>query len=118
LSTLGVIQILGAGNTPIALSDVEIASLQTAIQAQLPLQPFSFVQAGQRVRINGGVLAGVEGVVMSFKQRLRLVLSITLLRRSVLLEIDRDQVSADQTGWGNAGLATSGADRFDLVRGD
>ena len=33
---------------------------------------------------------------MSCKQCLRLVLSITLLQRSVLLEIDRDQVSAER----------------------
>jgi transcription antitermination factor NusG len=45
------------------------------------------------VRINGGVLAGVEGIVLGLKSELRLVLSITLLQRSVVLEIDRDQVS-------------------------
>jgi transcription antitermination factor NusG len=120
LSTPGVIQILGAGNTPIALPDVEITSLQTAIRTQLPVQPFAYVQAGQRVRINRGVLAGVEGIVMSYKQGLRLVLSITLLQRSVLLEVDRDQVSTEQApDWGEPGLAkSSSADPFDLVQGD
>jgi transcription antitermination factor NusG len=115
-----VVQILGVGNMPIALSDVEINSLQTAIRAQVQLQPFSFVQAGQRVRINRGVLAGVEGIVISFKQCLRLVLSITVLQRSVLLEIDRDQVNAEQASdRGEAGLGkSSGADPFDLLQGD
>jgi len=92
LTTPGVIQVLGAGNAPIALANVEIASLQTALRARFPVQPFPFVDSGQRVRIERGVLAGVEGIVMSFKQTLRLVLSITLLQRSVLLEIGRDQV--------------------------
>ena len=95
LTTPGVIQILGAGNTPIPLCETEIVSLQTAIRAQLQIQPFPFLQVGQKVRINKGVLAGVEGIVMSFKQCLRLVLSVTLLQRSVLLEIDRNQVCAD-----------------------
>ncbi len=96
LTTPGVTQILGVGNTPIPLCETELFSLQTAIQAQLPIQPFPFLQAGQRVRIDRGVLAGIEGIVMNFKQCLRLVLSITLLARSVLLEIDRDQVSAER----------------------
>jgi transcription antitermination factor NusG len=93
LTTPGVIRVLGVRHGPIPLSDTEINSLQTAIKSQLPVQPFPFVNAGQRVRINSGVLAGVEGIVLAPKGGLRLVISITLLQRSVLLEIDRDQVS-------------------------
>src|SRR5262249_52038339 len=94
LTTPGVRQILGAGNKPIPLCEKEMISLQTAIKAQVPVQPIPFFQLGQKVRISSGALAGVEGIVLSFKQCLRLVLSVTLLQRSVLLEIDRDQVSA------------------------
>ena len=95
LTTPGVIQILGAGSVPLPLSDLEIISLQTAIKAQLPMQPFPFVDVGQRVRINSGVLCGIEGIVLRSKPSLRLVVSITLLQRSVLVEIDRDQISAE-----------------------
>jgi transcription antitermination factor NusG len=117
LTTPGVIQVLGTGNRPAPLSEVEVNSLRTAIQAQIPVQPFPFVGAGQRVRINRGLLAGVEGIVISCKHRLRLVLSITLLQRSVLLEIDRDLVSVDEAPhWrGSALWASSGATPFDLV---
>jgi transcription termination/antitermination protein NusG len=93
LTTPGVIQILGDGSVPTPLSEVEVTSLQTAIRAGFALQPFPYVQAGQRVRIDGGSLAGVEGIAMSFKQTLRLVLSITLLERSALLEVARDEVT-------------------------
>lgn len=95
LTTPGVTQILGTGNRPMPLSETEIVSLQTAIKAQVPLQPFPFLQVGQRVRIEEGVLAGVVGIVIRFKQALRLVLSVTLLQRSVSLEIDRHQVSLE-----------------------
>jgi transcription antitermination factor NusG len=95
LTTPGVIRVLGVQNTPLPLSDTEIHSLQAAIHAQLPVQPYPYVSAGQKVRINSGVLAGVEGIVLGPKPKLRLVLSITLLRRSVLLEVDRDQVSTE-----------------------
>jgi len=95
LTTPGVIRVVGFRSTPIPLSDIEVNSLQTAIKAQLPVQPFPFMNAGQKVRISSGVLAGIEGIVLGPKPGLRLVLSITLLQRSVLLEIDGDQVSAD-----------------------
>jgi transcription antitermination factor NusG len=92
LTTPGVIQVLGAGNLPLPLPEAEVHSLQTAMRAQLPVAPFPFVDTGRKVRINSGALAGLEGIVISSRQPLRLVLSITLLQRSVLLEIDRDQV--------------------------
>ncbi len=95
LTTPGVTQILGTGNTPIALSETEVVSLQKAVNAQLPLQPFPFLQIGQRVRIEKGVLAGVVGIVTKVKHSVCLVLSVTLLQRSVLLEIDRDRVSVE-----------------------
>jgi len=95
LTTPGVIQVLGVGNTPSPVSDHEISSLQIAIKAQFSIQPFPFLRVGQKVRIRRGVLAGVEGIVIRVKDSVRLVLSIALLQRSVVLEIDRDQVSGD-----------------------
>jgi transcription antitermination factor NusG len=120
LSTPGVIQVLGAGNTPIPLSDLEVNSLQTAMKARLPTEPYPFVAAGKRVRIQGGALDGVEGIVISCKPHLRLALSITLLQRSVLLEIDRDQVSVEQSAhWGETDQWTSsGTTPFDVAQGD
>lgn len=95
VTTPGVIRVLGIGSVPAPLSDIEIHSLQTAIRAHLSVQPFPFMSAGQRVRIRSGVLSGLEGIVLEPKPKLRLVLSITLLQRSIVLEIDRDQVSAE-----------------------
>jgi transcription antitermination factor NusG len=97
VTTPGVTHILGAGNRPVPLSETEIASLQIAIKAQLPLQPFPFPQVGQKVRIDEGVLAGVVGTIISVKRSVNLVLSVTLLQRSVLLEINREQVDLERT---------------------
>jgi transcription antitermination factor NusG len=105
LTTPGVIQVLGAGSMPIPLSDLEIYSLQTAIKARLPVQPFPFLDVGQKVRINSGVLSGMEGIVLRSKPSLRLVLSLTLLQRSVLVEVDRNQVSAKEAlDWPNVAV--------------
>src|SRR6185437_2962147 len=55
--------------------------------------PWPFWQTGQRGRVTGGPLSGVEGIVVNVKEPVRLVLSISLLRRSVLVEIDAACVS-------------------------
>jgi len=95
LSTPGVVNLVGIRSAPIPLSETEINSLQAAINAHVPVEPFPFLNVGQRVRITNGALAGVEGIVLGPKPKLRLVLSITLLQRSVLLEVDRDQVCVE-----------------------
>src|SRR5580765_4889491 len=85
-----------ARNTPVAPPDVEINSLQTAIRAQYRCNRFPSFKWARGSEINRGFLAGVEGIFMSFKKRVRLVLSIPLLQESVLLEVDRDPVSTEQ----------------------
>ena len=95
LMTPGVIQVLGAGRMPIPVDEGEMAALQTALQLQLQVSPYPFLQSGQRVRITEGALAGVEGIVVKLKPCLRIVLSITLLQRSVILEVDGHCVSAE-----------------------
>ena len=97
LTTPGVTQILGNGKRPIPVSETEMISLRTVIRAQVPLYPFPFLQVGEKVRIEEGVLTGVVGVVVKLKESFRLVLSVTLLQRSVLLEVDGYQVSLERS---------------------
>jgi transcription antitermination factor NusG len=105
---------------PVPLADVEVSSLKKALNAQHPVVPYPFVDEGHRVRINSGALAGVQGIVISFTQRVRLVLSITMLQRSVLLEIDRELVSVeDAPDWAELGRSmASGLTSLDLAEGD
>jgi transcription termination/antitermination protein NusG len=95
VTTPGVVRILGDGGAPTPISDKEIYALQLVMRAHVPIQPFPFLNAGQRVRINSGALAGLEGIVLGPKPQLRLVISITLLQRSVMLEVERENVTVD-----------------------
>jgi transcription antitermination factor NusG len=91
LQSPGVKQIVGIGASPSPISDTEIASLQTLVSADIPLEPWPYLPAGQRIRIDRGPLAGVEGFVVRADQgALRIVVSVDLLQRSVAAEIDRD----------------------------
>lgn len=88
LVTPGVIQVVGIGKKPVPVDDAEIAALQTALRSRLPSRPWPFLQSGQRVRVEFGPLCGLEGIMLDFKGHHRLVLSVTLLQRSVAVEMD------------------------------
>jgi transcription antitermination factor NusG len=89
LVTPGVISVVGMGKTPIAVEDSEMLSLQAAIGSGIQMEPWPYVEIGERVRIKDDVLDGMEGILTGFKGSHRVVISVTLLRRSVALEIDR-----------------------------
>jgi transcription antitermination factor NusG len=55
--------------------------------------PWPYLEVGQKVRIEDHVLQGLEGILVGFKGRHRIVVSVSLLQRSVSVEIDRALVS-------------------------
>jgi transcription antitermination factor NusG len=88
LKTPGVIQIVGFNNTPAAVDDDEILSIQRLVASGVQHQPCPFLAVGDRVRISAGPLLGLEGLLTDIKGSHRLVLSVSLLQRSVAVEID------------------------------
>jgi transcription antitermination factor NusG len=88
LNTPGVIEILRFGPHLAALDEDEIQALQELMRSELACQPWPRLEIGQPVEIAEGPLSGLKGTVVEFKKALRLVLSVTLLCRSVLVEID------------------------------
>lgn len=96
LITPGVISVVGTGRMPIPVEESEIEAIQRMVSTGMHVEPCPYLEVGQRVRIEDGALSGVEGVLTSFKGSQRIVVSISLLRRSVALEIDRCAVSAVQ----------------------
>lgn len=94
LVTPGVISVVGRGRIPVPIEDSEIAAIQKAISTGFQVEPCPYLEVGQLVRIEGGALSGVEGILTGMKGARRIVLSVSLLRRSVVLEIDRCEVRA------------------------
>ena len=88
LKTPGLISIVGIGKTPIPVDEIEITALRSLVSLGLPSKPWPYLKVGQRVRINYGALSGVEGILIGTKGQHRIVLSVTLLQRSVATEID------------------------------
>jgi len=91
--TPGIIQIVGSGRSPIPVEQVEIESIRMAVSSGLPNHPWPYLEVGERVRINYGPLSGLEGILVNFKGSHRVVLSVTLLQRSVAMEVELNWIS-------------------------
>jgi transcription antitermination factor NusG len=91
-----VMAILGMGKQPEPIPDVEIDALQTVCKAGVNTIPYPYLTAGAKVRINEGPLTGVEGILLASKQT-RLILSVTLLQRSIAVEVDAEWIAPVRT---------------------
>jgi transcription antitermination factor NusG len=92
LITPGVISVVGRGRVPLPVDDSEIAAIQTVVSSGFKVEPWPYLEVGQKIRIQDDALEGLEGVLINFKGNHRIVVSVSLLRRSVALEIDRSCV--------------------------
>jgi transcription antitermination factor NusG len=93
LITPGVIAVVGRGKVPLPVDDNEVSAIQAIVASGFRPEPWPFLELGQRVRIDTEPLRGLEGILLSVKGGSRIVLSVSLLRRSVALEIDRSCVT-------------------------
>jgi transcription antitermination factor NusG len=92
LVTPGVKMIVGYGKVPVPVSEGEIDAVRAVSNSGFSAEPWPFLQAGQRVRIQDGSLVGLEGILLQVKNSWRIVLSVELLQRSVAVELDRTAV--------------------------
>jgi len=93
LKTPGMISIVGSARMPIPVDASEIIALRTLVNSDVPRQPWPFLKVGQRVRIEYGALAGLEGILLQIKGRDRIILSVSLLQRSVAAEVDSSWIT-------------------------
>lgn len=89
LTTPGVIGILAAGRVPIPVDEAEMEAVRRVVASGLAVQRWPQVRVSSRIYIEHGPLAGLEGVVVNDEKMYRLVVTVSLLQRSVAVEIDR-----------------------------
>ena len=70
----------------------ELSQIEQAIRAGAILLPHKYIQAGQRCKVIGGPLAGLEGIVTKAQNTARLVLQIDMLGQATSAEIDVDMI--------------------------
>jgi transcription antitermination factor NusG len=92
LTTPGVACVVSFGRAPQPVAEAEIEAIQQIMQSGVLAKPWPYLKAGQRVRIDHGSLAGIEGLLVQERGKDRLIVSVHLLQRSVSVEIDRDSI--------------------------
>ncbi len=88
LEVPGVARLVGFGDYAAPLPADEIEMLRNGLSRELNAQPHPYLTAGRRVRITNGPLAGMEGILMRRKKNFRLILSINLIMRSIVVDVD------------------------------
>jgi len=90
LKLAGVVRLVGFNGTPTALEDEEVETLRRAHVCGMRAAPHPYLTVGRRVRITAGPLAGMQGILLRRKGDCRVVLSIDLIQRSILVGVEAD----------------------------
>jgi transcription antitermination factor NusG len=90
--TAGIASIVQFSNECCAVDDEEINAIRVLLGSGLEVQRAPFLGVGKKVAVKHGPLAGARGIISEIKNRYRLVVSVSLLQRSVGVEIDEAMV--------------------------
>lgn len=93
MAASGIVDIVRVGSEPAAVEAAQIDAIRLIVNSANFVEPFPHLVKGDRVVMQGGPFSGLSGTLMEVRNSLRLVVSVELLCRSVLVEIDRDWVA-------------------------
>src|SRR5579862_4341853 len=85
LQTPGLLGFVSFGGKVVDVPAKQIGDLQMLLKENAPFSLHPFLHSGQRVRIRGGCLNGLEGVLIEDKGKL--VIAIASIQRSLAIEI-------------------------------
>lgn len=87
LQTPGVVRLVGCTREGSAIPEEQIASVRTVVERNLPWVSHPFLKAGQRVKVRGGALDGVQGIFLRRGGDDALIISVEVIQRSMALSI-------------------------------
>jgi len=90
----GVLGLVGARYEGTPIPDEQIASVRTLVEERMPWSPHPFLKIGQRVRVRGGAMDGLEGILVSRNGGRALVISVDAIQRSLLVSVEGYDVEA------------------------
>jgi len=90
----GVLGLVGSRGEGTPIPDQQVDAVRILVEGALPWTPYPFLKIGQRVRIRGGALEGLEGILVSRNGNHTLVISVDALQRSLAVRVEGYQVEA------------------------
>jgi transcription antitermination factor NusG len=92
VTTPGVHGMVASGGKLAGIPEEEIQAVRSVIENRVNVEPHPFLKCGDLVRVKRGALRGLEGFLVRKKGQTRLIISVTLLERSVAAEVDASTV--------------------------
>jgi transcription antitermination factor NusG len=94
VETAGVGGFVSVGGKPAPIPERQIEDVQLLLSHEISHKAYPFLKVGQRVRIRGSCLDGLEGILISENKDNSLVVSIEAVQRSLIVRIDGYDVEA------------------------
>jgi transcription termination/antitermination protein NusG len=87
LQTQGVVNFVGVQGSGVPIPDQEIENINILLASKVTYQERPYLQVGQRVRVCGGALDGVQGILAAENSDRSLVISVGLIQRSISVRV-------------------------------
>jgi transcription antitermination factor NusG len=88
LRTDSVLALVGAQGLGTPIPSEQINAVRVLVNQKVPYCSHPFLKTGQRVRIRGGALEGLEGILHSQKGDRRLIISVDAMQRSLAIQVE------------------------------
>jgi transcription antitermination factor NusG len=92
LRVSGVLGFVGVRGQGVPIPENQIESIRTILASNAPYTLCPFLKVGQHVRIRGGALDGIEGMLVARSGDRIVVISVEPIQRSIAVRIDDYQV--------------------------
>jgi transcription antitermination factor NusG len=87
LEVPGCVNFVGNHSGPLAIPDQEIEDIRALLSERPDCSAYPYLNIGERVRVFGGALDGVEGTLVGKGPGAKLVISIGLIQRSMAVSV-------------------------------
>jgi transcription antitermination factor NusG len=88
LQASGVLRFVGFGEQATPIPETEISTVQRLLEQNVRCDAHPFLRVGQRVRVRGGCLEGLEGILINKDPGRSLVISVDSIERSLSISLD------------------------------
>jgi transcription antitermination factor NusG len=90
----GVVNFVGAHGQATPIPEGQIEAVKSLVSCDIPFTEHPHLRVGQRVRVQGGSLDGVQGILVAQNGKRNLVISVEPIQRSLSVHIEGYDVVA------------------------
>jgi transcriptional antiterminator NusG len=94
LRTQGVVSFVGVQGSGTPIPDHQIEDIRTLVASRIPYEERPYLRVGQRVRVRGGALDGMQGILVAENGDRSLVISVEPIQRSLCVRVAGYEVEA------------------------